>query len=138
MEYISNSEKDTKLIAKKISKQIKNGVLITLSGDLGAGKTIFTRHLIKALKVKADVLSPTFVLERVYSNKKKVIHHYDLYRLTSLNQVLDLAISENLESGETCIIEWPEIAESILPENRIDITIQKLGDNTRKFVIKEK
>ena len=83
----------------------------------------------------SEILSPTFVLERQYKAKKFDVHHYDLYRLENENQLEDLQIVENLEQGDVCIIEWPEIAKNILPDEKVIIKILKLGDTERKFII---
>ena len=132
--FVSKSEKDTFKLAKMVAKEISAGSLILLNGDLGAGKTTFTKYFCKALKVKADVLSPTFVLERIYEGKF-TIHHYDLYRLTDISQVLDLGILENLDAGDVCLVEWPDIARKMLPENCIEINITKLGETERRFEV---
>ncbi len=130
--FVSKSEKDTAKFAKIIAKKVSAGSLILLNGDLGAGKTTFTKYFCKALKVKADVLSPTFVLERIYEGKF-TIHHYDLYRLEDISQVLDLGILENLDAGDVCLVEWPDVARKMLPENCIEINITKLGESVRQF-----
>ena len=132
---ITKTEKETQKLAKQIAKKIRPGMLICLEGDLGAGKTTFTKYLCWALKIKGEILSPTFVLERQYKAKKFDVHHYDLYRLENENQLEDLQIVENLEQGDVCIIEWPEIAKNILPDEKVIIKILKLGDTERKFII---
>lgn len=135
MEKITKGEKQTAQLAKEFAKTVKPGSLILLVGDLGAGKTTFVKYLVKALKIKAEVLSPTFVLERIYSNKKFEIHHYDLYRLTSSKELEDLSILENLEAGCVCLVEWPDVAKDILPKEKIIVKIDKISENERKFSI---
>lgn len=133
--FVSKSEKDTLKLAKMVAKKVGPGSLILLNGDLGAGKTTFTKYFCKALRVKTDVLSPTFVLERIYEGKF-TIHHYDLYRLDDIGQVLDLGILENLDAGDVCLIEWPDVAKKMLPESAIEINITKLGETERLFEVK--
>ena len=135
MQRITRSEKETAALAKEFSKLVKPGSLILLVGDLGAGKTTFVKYLVKALKIRAEVLSPTFVLERIYANKKLEVHHYDLYRLEDENALEDLNILENLDGGCICIIEWPDVAKKILPKEKIIVKIEKISDNERKFKV---
>lgn len=135
MERITRSESETKQFAKEFAKTVKGGDLIFLIGDLGAGKTTFTKYLVKALHIKGEVLSPTFVLERIYSNKKICINHYDLYRIEKEQDIYDLGIAENIESGHVCIVEWPLVAKDALPKPRTIIKIEKLSENERKFSI---
>lgn len=135
MILISRSEKETKAIASLVAKKIKPGTVICLEGDLGAGKTTFTKYVCRALKIKDEILSPTFVLERQYKTKKFIVHHYDLYRLTNGEALADLQIEDYIEQRDVCIIEWPEIARKILPDNVVNISIFKTGETERKFII---
>jgi len=118
------SLKDTQILSKKISKIVKNGDLIFLYGEIGVGKTSFARFLINHLEVengikKSDILSPTFNIVYNYEIKKLKIFHYDLYRLKSSKDILELAMFEDLEKSLK-IIEWPELIKS-KPKNRIDM-----------------
>lgn len=131
----SYSLSDTFKLAKKLSKVIKPGDLIFLEGDLGSGKTAFTKALCKCLKIKGDVCSPTFVISKMYNGKQFNVCHYDLYRLNSASEIYDLSIVENLDLGNVVIIEWPEIAEGLLPKPNYDINIEKLSENWRKFTV---
>lgn len=137
MEIITKNEKQTELLAKKFAKTVKKGQLIFLVGDLGSGKTVFTKYFVKSLKIKDEVLSPTFILERIYSNKKFTINHYDLYMIKQEKELEDLEINENLDRGHICIVEWPEIAEKTLPRKKTIITIEKLSEHERKFIIED-
>ena len=118
------SLKDTQILSKKISKIVKNGDLIFLYGEIGVGKTSFARFLINHLEVengikKSDILSPTFNIVYNYEIKKLKIFHYDLYRLKSSKDILELAMFEDLEKSLK-IIEWPELIK-LKPKNRIDM-----------------
>lgn len=137
MEIITKSEKETAKVAKQFAKRVRSGDLIFLIGDLGAGKTTFTKYFVKALHIKGEVLSPTFVLERIYKNKKICVNHYDLYRIDNEKNLDDLGIIENLENGHICIIEWPQVAEVYLPRKKIVINIEKISQNERKIQIEE-
>jgi tRNA threonylcarbamoyladenosine biosynthesis protein TsaE len=114
----------TQKFSEKISKIIKNGDIIFLYGEIGAGKTTFVRFLINHLEVeneqeKSDILSPTFNLVYDYDIRKIKIFHYDLYRLKNSNDILQLGIFENTENSIK-IIEWPELIIP-KPKDRIDI-----------------
>ena len=134
-----SSEIDTKKLSKKISKIIKAGDVIFLHGEIGVGKTTFTRFLINHLEVenkikKSDVLSPTFNIAYDYDIGKIKVYHYDLYRIKSNNDILELGMFD-VSKDHIKIVEWPEIIE-IKPKDRIDILLQysKLA-NSRKVKI---
>ena len=133
------SLKDTKNLSKKISKIIKAGDVIFLYGEIGVGKTTFARFLINHLEVenkikKSDVLSPTFNIAYDYDIGKIKVYHYDLYRIKSNKDILELGMFD-VSKDHIKIVEWPEIIE-IKPKDRIDILLQysKLA-NSRKVKI---
>ena len=122
-----SSLKDTQKLAKKISQIIKSGDTVFLYGEIGAGKTTFVRFFINNLEKfkkvrKSNILSPTFNIVYDYKIKKTQILHYDLYRLKSYNDILELGIFEN-EDKHIKIIEWPELIK-LKPKNRVEITLQ--------------
>ena len=133
------SPEDTKIFSKKISKIIQDGDIIFLYGEIGAGKTTFVRFLINHLQVEngikeSDVLSPTFNIVYDYVIKKRKILHYDLYRLKSYKDFLELGMFEKSEN-DIIIVEWPELIKK-KPINRIDIKFQYLKDkDSRKVTI---
>jgi tRNA threonylcarbamoyl adenosine modification protein YjeE len=122
-----SSLKDTQKLAKKISQIIKSGDTIFLYGEIGAGKTTFVRFFINNLEKinkvrKSNILSPTFNIVYDYKIKKTQILHYDLYRLKSYNDILELGMFET-EDKYIKIIEWPELIK-LKPKNRVEITLQ--------------
>ena len=128
------SLKDTKKLAKRFSKIIKNNDVIFLHGEVGAGKTTFARFFINNLEEqnkikKSDILSPTFNIVYDYNIKNLKILHYDLYRLKNYNDILELGIFENSEKNIK-IIEWPELIKP-KPKNRIEVMFKysKTKDN---------
>ena len=134
-----SSIEDTKILSKKISKILKKGDVIFLYGEIGAGKTTFTRFLINHLEVenkikKSDVLSPTFNIAYDYDIGKIKVYHYDLYRIKNYEDILELGMFD-LSKNHIKIVEWPEIIE-IKPKDRIDVLFQysKL-ENSRKVKI---
>jgi len=141
MKIITLSEKQTIGLGKKIAKQLKGGETIALIGELGAGKTIFTKGIATGLKIKKTITSPTFVLMKVYpinfkkSNKIKTLCHIDAYRLNSGKDLIDIGINDYLEQKNTVtIIEWADQVEDILPINTIFVKIE-VESNGKKRVI---
>lgn len=140
MEVTVHSTEETKKLAQQLAKEIKKGDILAFYGDLGSGKTTFTRYLVEALGIPARVQSPTFIIHRVYEHDMSVINHFDLYRLTSLDEVLDMGFRDTLSDLETItIIEWPEVVEELLIEfkDRLKrIYFEYLDENERLIKIK--
>jgi len=132
-ERILESENDTIAFAKEMAKSVKEGDVFALYGELGAGKTFFTKHFCRYLGVTENVSSPSYVLMNEYEGDFKIIH-LDLYRLDSSEEVLELGLYDLFENAVT-IIEWPEIAEEMLPENTRHIHFEFV-DQYRKVEIK--
>ncbi len=123
-----SEEKDTKSVAEKFSKLVKNGDFILLSGNLGVGKTTFIKHIInslqKANKQKiSEVTSPTFNISNEYKIKKTLIKHYDLYRIKNKKELYNLGFQENLKDQIT-LVEWPEIIENTKIKNSINLIFE--------------
>ena len=134
-----SSIRDTKKLSENLSEIVKMGDSILLYGEIGVGKTTFTRFFINHLEQKnkikkSDILSPTFNILYDYEIKKKIILHYDLYRLKNYNDILELGIFEKSENNIK-IIEWPELIKE-KPNNRIEIYFQYSDlSNSRKVKI---
>ena len=134
MQYVSKSLNQTKEIAQKISQKLNKGDIVTLEGDLGAGKTTFVKFLCESLGVNENVSSPTFAIVNEYEGKFK-IYHADLYRLESLEEVENtgfLEIIKNLDG--ICLIEWPQVIESYLPKKVIRMVIKNTKEGKEFFV----
>ncbi len=142
MEFISKNVKQTGKIAKKFSKELNPLDVITMRGDLGAGKTTFTKALGKALKIKEPITSPTFTIMNEYMSGKMPLYHFDMYRIENDDEIYELGLSDyfiyNPESSikqGVCVIEWAENIENIIPKKHIEISIEKIDDTTRKINI---
>ena len=132
MENITKSTEETKRLAVELAGKIQKGSVLALYGDLGSGKTTFTRYFVEALGLKNRVQSPTFVVARKYGD----VNHVDLYRLTNEEEARDIGIEEMLfDQNSITLIEWPEIIENILPEKTIKIYFEYIDENTRKITI---
>lgn len=141
MEFVANILKETEDFAKKLSKKIENGMVLLLYGDLGAGKTTFTKFLLENLGVKSVVSSPTFTLLNEYDGVFPV-YHFDMYRITNTDELYELGFEDYINSKNSpyvktglTLIEWPENIASILPKDAIKIQIEKLGENKRGFKV---
>ena len=107
-------------LAARLAPLLRRGDVVALSGDLGAGKTSFARALLRALGHKGEVPSPTFTLAQSYELDPCPVWHFDLYRLTSADEALEIGIEETFADAIS-LIEWPEILGALLPANRLDI-----------------
>ena len=134
---ITNSEQETKNIAKKIASKINNNKVIVLSGTLGAGKTKFTEGFLSHFGLEKEISSPTFTIVNEYKNEKVTIYHFDVYRLSDIDEFYAIGGEEYFSKG-ICIIEWGEIIEEILPEDYIKISIVKEESDFEKRIIKIK
>lgn len=132
-EKITRSAEQTRQWGQKLAVELKRGDLVALYGDLGAGKTVLAQGICRGLGVKETVSSPTFTLVHEYRGRCPVFH-FDFYRLSSLREAEDLDLEYYREREGISIVEWPERAESILPEKRIDIiigTVEGLREHRR-------
>ncbi len=134
IKFCSKSVKDTELLGKKISSLLKGDEVIAMFGDLGAGKTAFTRGLAQGLGFEYGVSSPTFAIVNEY-NAKFNIYHFDMYRITSEDDLYSTGYYDYLDNG-VVIIEWSENIEYALDDNIIRITIKKTdNEDERLFMI---
>lgn len=125
---------ELKPIAQQIIAQWKHPILL-LEAPMGAGKTTLIKALCSELGVLQAVSSPTFSLVNSYQDSEgKTLYHFDLYRLNSLEEALDIGIEEYLDSGARCMIEWPERIRPLLSDAFHQIQIEPLGANTRKLI----
>ncbi len=129
MEFISKSEQQTRKIATEYAKTLKKGDVVILSGDLGAGKTAFTKGLCEYFNI-TDVVSPTYAYLNVYND---FIYHYDCYRLSSGEDAIMLGLTDYFNGDNICVIEWAENIMDVLPNDLKKVTITKIDEDTRKI-----
>ena len=131
MKFLSHSPQETEDFAFNFAKTVNEPHVICLTGDLGAGKTAFTRGFAKFFGIEKGVCSPTFIIMHRYSGRV-FINHYDLYRISDYDELLDIGFEEQIESGIT-IIEWPDSFMEYLPEDKTIIKITRTdgGENER-------
>lgn len=127
-----NNIDETISLGKRIGELLKPHMLITLNGDLGAGKTTFTKGIGKGLNIKRIINSPTFTILKQYQGTLR-LSHFDAYRLEGESD--DLGFEEIIDSDDVCVVEWSEFIEDILPRERLEIVIRRIDDNKREFVL---
>lgn len=141
IKFISKSAKDTEKFAKKFAKKIKSPKIILLHGDLGAGKTHFTKGFARGVGFKNIVTSPTFTIMNAYEGGKYIVYHFDMYRLSSADEAREAGLEEyfNLKTLKgVSIVEWPQNVLGLIDLNNVvEVTIDKLEDeNSRVITIK--
>lgn len=134
MDFITRSERETFDIGKRLGAQLAEGMTVALNGDLGAGKTVFTRGIAAAHGVEKGVKSPTFTLVREYCGDVNIAH-FDLYRLGSEEELFDVGFYEYLEGENIVIAEWEELFPGVMGEKTIHVNISRIGDDERKIKI---
>ncbi|MEF9951578.1 MAG: tRNA (adenosine(37)-N6)-threonylcarbamoyltransferase complex ATPase subunit type 1 TsaE [Clostridium sp.] len=134
MIYNTTSERETIALGEKIGRHLKKGDILTLNGDLGAGKTHFTKGIAAGLNVEDYVTSPTFTIVNEYTGNIP-LYHFDVYRIEYIEQMYDIGFDEYLFGEGVCIIEWSDIVKELLPNNTIDIVIKKLNEDNREIII---
>jgi tRNA threonylcarbamoyladenosine biosynthesis protein TsaE len=129
----TNDPDDTLGLGEELGKLLRPGDVVALFGDLGAGKTTLTKGIAAGMGVAADVHSPTFTL--VHEHPGRVpLYHVDLYRLEREEEVLEIGIEEYVHGDGVTVIEWADRMRSLLPEERLDITMRIAGDSEREMV----
>lgn len=130
VEYISRSEEETWKIAIKVASLLQSGDVLTLEGDLGVGKTTFTKGIAKELHIQQTITSPTFTIIKEYDGKLP-LYHMDAYRLENAEE--DLGFDEYFYGEGVTVIEWASFIEDFLPEERLEIEIERISDTERKI-----
>ncbi|MBE7010396.1 MAG: tRNA (adenosine(37)-N6)-threonylcarbamoyltransferase complex ATPase subunit type 1 TsaE [Ruminococcaceae bacterium] len=135
--YITSGEEETRKIAEELAKTLKRGQTVCLRGDLGVGKTVFAKGLCAALGIEEHVSSPTFTLVNEYESSLGMLYHFDLYRIEEEDELYEIGFLDFVNGNGIALIEWPERAETALPDERIEIYIMREGDNTRRITVEE-
>lgn len=127
-----NSPDEMIALGKTIGKHLFPGAVITLNGDLGAGKTTFTKGIGQALNIKSVINSPTFTIMKIYDGDL-TLYHIDAYRLEGVGSDFDL--EEYFYQNGVCVIEWADIIKDILPKERLEVTILITGETSRDIIL---
>ena len=134
---ITNSESETISEGERLGRTLKPGAVVALYGELGAGKTTFTRGLVAGIGIQMNVSSPTFTIVNEYPGTIPVFH-FDMYRLNSDDELFDIGWDDYLERGGVCVVEWSEKVPGAFPPGTIIVMLENLGGNKRRIAINEK
>ena len=130
----SNSEEDTIELAENIESERFPNMVICLEGDLGSGKTLFTKGFASSMGIKENVTSPTFNIIKEYTGEDNSrLYHMDVYRINDVKE--DLGLQDYFKKRGVTIIEWADMIPDLLPKNRLEIRIKMIDENTRVFLI---
>lgn len=129
MEFITNSPEETEKIGAAIGKIIPAGTVLAYRGDLGAGKTAFTRGLARGLGFTEAVTSPTYTIVNEYLGGRLPLFHFDMYRLSSADDLFDIGWEDYLDRGGVCAVEWSENVREALPPDAVTVTIARCPEN---------
>ena len=132
MKYITNSEGETEALGVRLAGRLGPGAVIAFTGDLGAGKTAFTRGLARGLGIVERVTSPTFTIVNEYEGGRLPLFHFDLYRLGSSDELFDVGWEDYLSRGGVCAVEWSENAA--LEEDAISVDICRGESESRRVI----
>lgn len=127
----TNSKAETVALGVKIAKYLVPNSVVTLAGDLGAGKTTLVSGIAKGLGIIEQVTSPTFNIMKCYFHKPISLYHIDAYRLDGVNK--DIGLEEFIDGDGVCVVEWPNYISEMLPLNALEIVIHNLGDDVREL-----
>lgn len=136
----TNSEQETFLLGQKLGEIAKPGSIFALNGDLGVGKTVFTKGIAKGLSIEEDVNSPTFTIVQVYDEGRLKLYHFDVYRIGDVSEMDEIGYEDYFYGDGVCLVEWAELISEIMPKETISITIEKeleRGFDYRKITISE-
>jgi tRNA threonylcarbamoyladenosine biosynthesis protein TsaE len=134
MEFLTNSPAETEAIGAALAKVLTPGTILAYRGDLGAGKTAFTRGIARGLGCRDLVTSPTYTIVNEYLGGRLPLFHFDMYRLGSSDDLWDIGWEDYLDRGGICAVEWSENVDDAM-ENAVYITIEKTGEESRRITI---
>lgn len=138
--YETYSPEETHELGKHIGERANPGEVYTLTGDLGVGKTVFTQGIAEGLGITEPVCSPTFTIVQVYEEGRLPFYHFDVYRIGDIEEMDEIGYEDYFYGDGLCMIEWANLIEEILPEQRHEVTIEKdldKGFEYRKITIRE-
>ena len=127
-----NSEADTRMLGLEIANALEPGDVVALIGDLGTGKTALTKYIAEGLGVKEEISSPTFTIIKEYKSGRLPLYHFDVYRLGSGEELLDIGAEDMLEGDGACVIEWADIVADVLPEDSLVVSLDYGADENER------
>ena len=140
MVYETNSPEETFALAKQLGKAAQAGTVFTLTGDLGAGKTVFAQGLADGLGITEPINSPTFTIVQVYEEGRLPFYHFDVYRIGDVEEMEEIGYEDYFYGDGVCLVEWAELIGEILPQRRTQLLIEKdleKGFDYRRITLEE-
>lgn len=134
MRFLTHSPEETEALGEALGRRLRGGEIIAYYGGLGAGKTAFTRGLARGLDISARVTSPTYTIVNEYLGGRLPLFHFDMYRLSSADDLFDIGWEDYLQRGGVCAVEWSENVQEAL-EDALTVRIEKRSDETREINI---
>ena len=134
MRFLTHSPEETEALGEALGRRLRGGEIVAYYGDLGAGKTAFTRGLARGLDISSRVTSPTYTIVNEYLGGRLPLFHFDMYRLSSADELFDIGWEDYLQRGGVCAVEWSENVQEAL-ENAVTVRIEKRSDETREITI---
>lgn len=137
MEFVTNSERETEELGARLGSRLEPGAVVAFTGDLGAGKTAFTRGLARGLGISERVTSPTFTIVNEYEGGRLPLFHFDMYRLGSSDELFDIGWEDYLARGGVCAVEWSENVADALEEGTISVEIRRGASEGQRVITVE-
>ena len=134
MELLSHSPEDTEDIGARLAEQLEPGAVVAFTGDLGAGKTAFTRGLARGLGIPDRITSPTFTIVNEYEGGRLPLFHFDMYRLGSADELFDIGWEDYLRRGGVCAVEWSENIADALEEDAVQVDIRRGASDQERVI----
>ena len=134
MELLSHSPEDTEDIGARLAEQLEPGAVVAFTGDLGAGKTAFTRGLARGLGIPDRITSPTFTIVNEYEGGRLPLFHFDMYRLGSADERFDIGWEDYLRRGGICAVEWSENIADALEEDAVRVDIRRGASDQERVI----
>jgi tRNA threonylcarbamoyladenosine biosynthesis protein TsaE len=128
----SKTEKETENAGYELGKTLRGGDIVALNGDLGTGKTVFTRGIARALGISAPIQSPTFTIVREYRGELRLCH-FDLYRVTEAEELYEIGFDDYLDDDTVAVIEWADMFPEVIPKKAVRVTIGYCPDGRRRI-----
>jgi len=138
--FETNSPEETRILGEQIGKRAAAGQVYALNGDLGTGKTVFTQGVAAGLGILGPVCSPTFTIIQVYEEGRLSFYHFDVYRISDVEEMEEIGYEDYFYGDGVCLIEWAELITDILPEQIIRVTIEKnleKGFDYRRIILED-
>lgn len=131
----STSPAQTRAMGEMLSHVLQPGDVLILNGDLGAGKSEFTRGIAKGLGISGPVPSPSFTIMNVYQDGRVPLYHFDWYRLNSSEELYEMGLDEYLQGDGIAVVEWPSQCQDAIPESCLNVCFQSYGENEREITL---